>query len=222
MSATAGTKVVTIVIANDRPIVREGVRALLEREPGFLVVGEVGDGVEAIRIVERLNPDVLIVEVSMPGLGGLDVTREVRKHSPKTRVIVLSRHADEEYVRAAIGKGALGYVLDRSSTRDLVEAIRLAAAGYRYLSPPLTELAIEAYTERGTTEADPYEGLTPRERQVLPLAAEGLSNKTIGARLFISPRTVEVHRSKLKQKLGLRTHRDLVRYAVRRGFLPES
>ncbi|MEA2625861.1 MAG: hypothetical protein QOD06_1906 [Candidatus Binatota bacterium] len=222
-TASAAPGVTTIVIVDERRIVREGVRALLEREPGLRVVGDVGDGLEAIRMVERLRPDILIVDVAMPGLGGLDVIRELRKQSHDTKVIVLSMYSDERYVREAIGSGALGYVLKTSGSRELIEAIRLAASGRRYLSPPLTERAIAVYAKGvAAGELDPYELLTTREREVLRLVAEGCSNKEMGARLFISPRTVEAHRFKLKRKLGLRTHSDIVQYALRRGLLSPS
>ena len=210
----------TIVLADDHPIVRQGLRALLETEPDFRVVGEAGDGLEATRLVERLQPNMLVLDLMLPGLSGLEVTRLVRQHSPQTHVVILSMHADESYVLEALKNGAIGYVLKDSSAADLVHAVREGAAGRRYLSPPLSERAIERYIQKGEAATqDIYETLTTREREVLHLAAEGHTIAAIAARLFISPRTVETHHANLMRKLGLRTQTDLIRYALRRGIL---
>lgn len=214
---------VTIVLADDHPVVRQGLRALLESEPAFRVIGEVDDGLEAVRVVGRLQPHVLIVDLSMPGLNGLEVTRQVRRRFPKTRVLMLSIHADEAYVLQALRNGAAGYILKDSSTADLLRAVFEVASDRRYLSSLLSQHAIEAYVQKEREEMlDTYEMLTTREREVLQLAAEGHSNSEIGARLFISPRTVETHRSTLMKKLGLKKQTDLVRYALRRGILPND
>ncbi len=211
----------TLVLADDHPVVRQGLRAVLEAEPSFSVVGEVADGLEVLPLVERLRPDVLIVDVMMPGLSGLEVTRQVRQRSPGTRVLVLSMYANEIYVLEALRNGASGYVLKGASAADLVEAVRVAAAGRRYLSPPLSERGLEAYAERARAGTlDLYETLTTREREVLHLAAEGYSNPKIATRLGISTRTAETHRAHIMRKLGLQSQTDLVRYAVRRGILP--
>lgn len=216
---------ITIVLADDHPIVRQGIRALLDTQPDYEVVAEVDDGLAAIETVERLKPDVLIVDVMMPGLNGLEVTRRVRERLPQTRVIVLSMHSNEPYVLEALRNGATAYVLKATSTSSLMEAIQAAAAGKRYLSPPLTERAIDAYIQRAKTvssewdKADSYEMLTTREREVLQLAAEGLSNIQIGERLTISPRTAETHRTNLMRKLKLRSQTDLVRYSMERGLI---
>ncbi len=210
----------TIVLADDHHVVRQGLRALLETEPDFRVVGETGDGLEATRLVERLQPNMLVLDLMIPGLGGLEVTRLVRQHSPQTQVLILSMHADESYVLEALKNGAIGYVLKDSSAADLVHAVRQGAAGRRYLSPPLSERAIEEYIQKAEAATqDIYETLTTREREVLHLAAEGHTIAAIAARLFISPRTVEAHRANLMRKLGLRTQTDLIRYALRRGIL---
>ena len=211
----------TIVLADDHPVVRQGLRAVLEAEKDFRLIGETGDGLETVRLIERLQPDVLMLDLMMPGLGGLEVTRQVSQRSPRTRVVILSMHADEAYVLEALKNGATGYVLKESSADDLVRAIREVAAGRRYLSPPLSERAIETYVQRARDASlDGYESPTPREREVLHLAAEGHHNPEIAARLFISSRTVEVHRANLMRKLGFRTQTDLVRYALKRGILP--
>jgi DNA-binding NarL/FixJ family response regulator len=210
----------TIVLADDHALVRQGLRAVLESEPDFAVVGEVGDGLAVADAVERLTPDVLIVDVVMPGLSGLEVTRQVMQRSPGTRVVVLSMYANEAYVLEALRNGALGYVLKDASASDLVRAVREAVAGRRYLSPPLSEQAIEDYARRTLPDGlDPYDALTTREREVLHLAAQGCSNPEIADRLSISPRTVETHRANLMRKLELRGQTDLVLYAVRRGII---
>ena len=214
---------VTIVLADDHPVVRQGLRTLLESESGFRVIGEAGDGLEAVRMVERLSPRVLIVDLTMPGLSGLEVTRQVSRRFPQTHVLVLSIHADEAYVLQALRNGAAGYLLKESSTADLVRAVFEVASDRRYLSPPLSQQAIEAYVQNGREKMlDTYEMLTTREREVLQLAAEGYSNSEIGTRLFISPRTVETHRGALMKKLGLKNQTDVIRYALRRGILPND
>lgn len=217
------SKETTIVLADDHRVVRQGLRAVLETEPGFRVIGEVGNGSEVTRLVERLRPDVLVLDLMMPGLNGLEVTRHVRKRSPTTAVVILSMHRDESYVLEALKNGAAGYVLKDSSAEELVRAVHEAAQNRRYLSPPLSDSAIEAYIKGARTEAsDSYDSLTSREREVLQLAAEGYTNHEIGKRLFISPRTVEIHRANMMEKLSLRSQTDLIRYALKRGILPEN
>ena len=210
----------TIVLADDHHVVRQGLRALLEGEPGFSVIGEAAEGLAVIEMVERLSPDVLVVDVMMPGLTGLEVARQLRQRSPQTRVLMLSMYANEAYVMEALRLGASGYVLKGASAAELVQAVREAAAGRRFLSPPLTEHAIEAYVQKAQAAApDRYEMLTTREREVLHLAAEGYTHSEVAARLGISPRTAETHRANLMRKLGLKTQTDLVRYAFQRGIL---
>lgn len=210
----------TIVLADDHHVVRQGLRALLEAEPAFRVIGEAGDGLEAVRQVEHLRPDVLVLDLMMPGLSGLEVTRQVRKRSPRTCVVVLSMHANEAYVLEALRAGAAAYVLKESTSVELVRAIHEAASGRDYLSPPLSQRAIEAYIRKAKEAIqDPYEGLTTREREVLHLAAEGLTNAEIATRLSLSPRTIEDYRANLMHKLSLRTQTDLIRYALQRGII---
>jgi DNA-binding NarL/FixJ family response regulator len=211
----------TILLVDDHHVVREGLRVLLEAEPDLSVVGEAADGLEVAKLVERLQPNVMVVDLMMPGLNGLEVTRHVRQHFTETRVVILSMYANEAYVLQALRNGADGYVLKDATATELVRAVREAAAGRRYLSPPLSERAIEAYVHKAQTATpDVYETLTTREREVLQLAAEGHRNPQIAARLMISPRTAETHRTNLMRKLGLNTQTDLVRYAVRQGLLP--
>lgn len=213
----------TIVLAEDHLVVRQGLRALLEAEPGFSVVGETSDGLRVVELVGHLAPDVLVLDLVLPGLGGLDITREVTRRFPRTRVVILSMHSSDAYVLQALTHGAAAYVLKESSAADLRRAIREVRAGRRYLSPPLSEEGIEAYLARArTAEVDIYETLTTREREVLHLAAEGLSNPAIAERLGIGTRTAETHRAHVMQKLGLRSRTDLIVYALRRGLIPEG
>jgi DNA-binding NarL/FixJ family response regulator len=212
---------VTIILADDHHMMRQGLRMLLEAEEDFRVVAEAGDGLEAAQLAERFTPDVIIVDVMIPGLNGLEVTRQVGKRSPHTRVIMLSMYSNEAYVLEALRNGAAGYVLKEASATDLIRAVREVIAGRRYLSPPLSEHAIEAYVQKAQDDLlDPYETLTTREREVLQLAAEGRTNADIAAALCVSPRTVETHRAHLMHKLGLHSQADLIRYALRRGILP--
>ncbi len=211
----------TIMLADDHKIVRQGLRALLEAEPDFSLVGEAGDGLEAVRLAERLRPDVLVLDLMMPGLTGMEVTLQVGKRSPQTRVIILSMHANEAYVLEALRNGAAGYVLKESSADELVQAVREVVAGRRFLSSPLSERAIDAYVSKSREGTlDRYETLTGREREVLHLAAEGHTNAEIAGRLSISSRTAETHRANMMRKLELRSQTDLIRYALRRGIIP--
>jgi two-component system, NarL family, response regulator NreC len=212
---------ISIMLADDHPIVRQGLKALLESEQNFRLVGEAGDGLEAVRLAIRLKPDVLVTDVMMPGLNGLEVTRQVTKSLPQTRVIILSMYTDDSYVLEALKNGATGYVLKDSQATDLVEAIREVAAGNKYLSPPLSERELELYAQRiELVPADPYELLTTREREVLHLVAEGRTSAEIAQQLFISPRTAEGHRANLMRKLGMQNNAELVRYALKRGIVP--
>jgi DNA-binding NarL/FixJ family response regulator len=212
--------VTTLLLADDHAVVRLGLRRLLEGEPGLDVVGEVGDGLELLLAVERLRPDVLLLDLMMPGLSGLEALRQVRKRYPKMHVVILSMHATEAYVFEALRNGAAAYVLKGSGGSEVREAVRAVIAGRRYLSPPLSERAIQSYVEKADgVVRDAYDGLSGREREVLQLSAEGHSNSEIAARLFISRRTVESHRAKLFEKLGLHSQTDLVRYALRRGII---
>lgn len=210
-----------ILLADDHNIVRQGLRALLQSEPHFHLVGEASDGIEAVRLAERLKPDVLITDVMMPGLNGLEVTRQVTKSLPRTRVIILSMYTNDAYVFEAFKNGALGYVLKDSQASDLIQAVREVISGQRYLSPPLSERALELYIRKvESVPEDPYELLTTREREVLQLVAEGRTSAEIAHRLFISPRTAEGHRANLMRKLSLQTNADLIRFALKRGILP--
>jgi DNA-binding NarL/FixJ family response regulator len=213
----------TVFLADDHQIFRQGLRALLETTPGFEVVGEAADGIETPRRVERLKPNVLVLDLMLPGLNGLEVARQVSKRTPETRIVILSMHSNVAYVYEALQAGALGYVVKETGVQELVKAVRAAAAGQRYFSPPISEQAVETYHRHAAgSPLDLHDTLTTREREVLQLTAEGLSGTAIAARLFISPRTVESHRANLMRKLGVRNQKELVRYAVERQTLPKE
>jgi DNA-binding NarL/FixJ family response regulator len=211
---------IKLVLVEDHEVVRQGLRALLVAEPDFQIVGETGDGLAAAELVAQLRPDVLVLDLMLPGLGGMEVVREVRQRSPETRVVILSMHTNEAYVLGALQAGAVAYVLKKSGASELLAAIRAAWTGRRYLSPPLSEVAIQAYVEKSRATPDPYQTLTAREREVLHLMVEGLTSAEIAGKLVISHRTVEMHRSRVMHKLGLDKKTDLIRYAIKRGLLP--
>jgi DNA-binding NarL/FixJ family response regulator len=212
---------VTILLADDHPIVRQGLRHLLQDEPGVMIVGEASDGLQAVQLTEKFKPNILILDMMMPDLNGLEVLRQVKERSPGTSSIVLSMQSADVYVVEALRAGALGYVLKETGPSELLGAVQQVVRGQRYLSPRISERLIEVLLE--TTEklpADPYQSLTNREREVLQMAAEGLTTSEIGKRLSISPRTAELHRGRMMNKLGLHNQTDLIRYALKRGILP--
>jgi two-component system response regulator NreC len=211
---------ISIILADDHPVLRRGIRTLLEAEPDLSVVAETGDGLETLRLVERLQPDVLVLDLMMPGLSGLEVLRIIPRRSRETRVVVVSMHSNIAFVAEALKNGATGYVLKGSTEEEIIKAVREAAAWRRFLSPPVSEIAIDAYIEQAKAGPfDPHETLTPREREVLQLAAEGMTSPEISVRLHISPRTVENHRANLMKKLGLENQSELVRHALRHGLI---
>ncbi len=212
---------ISIILADDHPVVRRGMQSLFESEPDLAVVGVASDGFEAIRLAERLKPDVLVLDLMMPRLGGLEALRVLRVRAPRTRTVILSMHGGTAFVARALQGGAVGYVLKECAEEHLMRAVREAYAGRRYLSPPVTEDAVRKYLEQAKTDRfDAHETLTPRQRQVLQLAAEGKTSAEIGAVLKISPRTVENHRAMLMERLALTNQTDLIRYAVRHGLIP--
>lgn len=193
---------------------------MLDADPEFSVVGETADGLETVALVEKLQPNLLVVDVMMPGLNGLEVARQVLSRSSNTRIVVLSMHSDEAYVLEALKNGVLGYVLKDSSVDDLIRALNDVSCGMLYLSPPLSQRAIQSYTQRAQeTVSGPYSQLTGREREVMQLTVDGLTNAKIAERLSISPRTAETHRANLMRKLNVRTQAELIRLAFRTGIL---
>jgi two-component system, NarL family, response regulator NreC len=214
---------IRIVIANEHPVVRQGLRVFLDSDPEFDIVGETDNGPEVLRLVEDLRPDVLIVDLVIRGQDGPELTQQITRQWPDVRVVILSIRSDETSVQKALGSGAVGYVLKDSTAAELRRAIHDVMAGRRYLSPQLSERAIEAFVRNAQhAPFDEYNTLTSREQEVFRLAALGLNNAEVAAKLSISPRTVETHRSRIMHKLGLRTQTELVRYALRRGIVPKD
>ena len=217
---------VRLILADDHQVVRLGLRTLLESEPDLQVVGEAADGLEAIRLAEKLSPQVAILDLQMPGLNGIETARQLRARFPSMCIVMLSMFDSEAYVVEALSAGASAYVLKQATTGDLVTAVREVLMGKRYLSPSLSERAIEAYIHyvqsARTGELDVIESLTPREREVLHLVARGATTAEIAGRLSLSPRTVDTHRAQMMRKLGLHSQVDLVRFAMERGILPEN
>lgn len=208
-----------ILLADDHHIVRQGLRALLEGEPDFSLVGEASDGTEVLPLVERLKPHVVVLDIKMPGRSGIEVAREVSQKTA-TKIVMLSMYSEDAYVAQSLRAGASAYVLKEARAGDLVHAIREVAEGRRYLSAPLSERTIESYLDAAAATLDTYETLSPREREVLLHAAQGELNPQVAQALGISPRTVETHRANLMRKLGLKGQTDLVRYAIKRGIVP--
>jgi DNA-binding NarL/FixJ family response regulator len=209
---------ISIVLADENAIVRRGLHALFNSEPDFEVVGVASDGSGAFRLAERLKPEVLVVDLMMPGLGGLAALCSVRRCAPQTRIVVLSMHDASLFVSQALKNGAAAYVLKSDPEEKLMCAIRDAAAGRRFLSPPAPQIAVRLNTEESKT--DPHKTLTRRQRQILQLTVSGKTSAQSAAALKISPRTVENHRAMLMERLGLNNHTDLIRHAIQHGLIP--
>ena len=208
---------IRILIADDHGVVAEGLKHLVEAESDMEVVALVEDGREAVQQSRDLQPDVVLMDLSMPELNGADATRAILQRDPKCRVIVLSMYSQREYVRRALKAGAAGYVVKRSSAKEVVEAIRAVHAGQRYLSPRVADVVLEDYSDE--KQDDPLARLSAREREVLQLLAEGRTGAEIAARLSLSQKTVETYRARLVEKLGIRDLAGLVRFAIQRGLV---
>ena len=206
---------IRVILADDHILVRQGVKSLLERE-GFQVVGEASDGQDLIKLSAKFTPDVAVVDISMPILNGLDAIRELRKSSPKTKPILLTRHDEDQYVTEALRAGVKGYVLKHQAANDLVHAIHQVCRGGIYLSPSISRAVVDAYLSKTEISADP---LSARERQVVQLIGEGKSTREVASLLGISVKTAESHRNRLMQKLDIHETASLVRYAIRRGLV---
>jgi DNA-binding NarL/FixJ family response regulator len=210
----------TILLADDHPLVRAGIRRVLETEPELRIVGEASDGEKALALVEELDPEIVILDLAMPGLDGLELLRRTQARRPRTRVIVLTMHASPEYVLRAIRDGAHGYLLKESAAQDLLAAIRTVRAGGHYHSAPVQALLAEAVQAGEPDPVHPLDRLTEREREVLREIAAGYSTKQVAARLGIGVRTVESHRASLMRKLDLHSVARLTQFALREGLLP--
>ncbi|MQA89292.1 MAG: response regulator [Gemmatimonas sp.] len=210
-----------ILLVDDHAVLRAGLKSLLEAEAGMEVVGEAGTGEEAIELAERMKPDVVVMDLSMPGIGGLEATRRIAEMDQGARVLVLTMHGEEEHLLPVLEAGGSGYVNKRSADEELIEAIRTVARGDVFLYPNAAKLLLQGFRgkgERGETE-DPLDRLTDREREVLSQTAEGYSSAEIGKKLFISPKTVDTYRSRIMEKLGLHHRSELVRFALQQGLL---
>jgi DNA-binding NarL/FixJ family response regulator len=214
---------IRVLLADDHTLVRAGIRSLLEGLENVEVVGEAGDGQEAVRLAESLRPDVVLLDVGMPGLNGLDVAARLVIHDPSIRVLILSMHTSEEYVLRALRAGCAGYLLKGSAVAELEIAVRAVARGETYLSPAVSKHVMDDYVRRTGGATDPIDALTPRQREVLQLVAEGNTSKDIADRLGLSFKTVEAHRAQIMERLGLHDVAGLVRFAMRMGLVrPES
>ena len=210
-----------IVIAEDHTILREGLRSLLSSNPDFEIVGEAEDGREAIRCVEKLKPDLILTDLSMPRMNGMEAIREIKKQSPKTKILVLTVHKTEEYILATLKAGADGYLLKDSTHHELMMAVKNVLSGKHYISPEISEKVIEGYLEGRKTlkPRTSWETLTQREREILKLIAEGYKNKEIAEDLCISVKTVEKHRANLMEKLNLHNVQALTALAIEKGLV---
>jgi RNA polymerase sigma factor (sigma-70 family) len=214
-------KKIRILLADDHGLVRKGLRLLLERETDFEVVGEAADGREAARLAETLEPNIVVMDIAMPQLNGIDATAQIVKRNPRIGVIILSMHSDEGYLMRALTAGARGYLLKDSAEPDLLRAVRVVAEGKPFFSPAIAAALLEDYVrqlqQRGLQ--DTYELLTDREKEILQLLAEGKSNKEVASLLNLSPYTVETHRTHIMQKLNLHNTAEIVLYAVRKKII---
>lgn len=208
-----------VVLADDHTLFREGVRSLLERLAGFEVVAEYGDGRDALEGIERHRPDVALLDITMPGLNGLEVATRAMRASPGTRIVLLSMHANEAYVSQALRAGVAGYLLKDAAAAELELALRAVVQGNRYLSPAISKQVLEGIVDGRPLEADPLAGIPARQREILQLIAEGKNTKEIAAILGVGVKTVETHRARLMDRLDIRDVAGLVRFAIRAGLV---
>ena len=210
---------IRVLLADDHQIVRQGLSALINAQPGIEIVGEAHDGLELLDLVEKLRPHVVVTDIAMPNLNGVDATGLIRKRFPEVQVIILSMHAASSYVIRALRNGALGYVLKSDDIEDVIDAINSVSRGHRYLSGQVSEQVISSLIVGKETEIDLEKRITGREREILQLVAEGNTNIQISKKLNISSRTVETHRANMMNKLGLSSQADVIHFAIQNGIV---
>lgn len=212
---------ISLILADDHAVVRSGLRMLLEAQPDMQIIAEVESGTEAVEKVESLRPNVILMDIQMPGVSGIEATREIRRIAPDTAVLALTMHEDDQYFFEMLNAGASGYVPKRAAPDELLTAIRTVARGEVFLYPSLATRLVQDYLKRDEDDEQNqvYDELTPREREVLILIAEGLSNAEIGEQLVISVKTVDRHRENIMRKLNMHSRIDLVKYAIKRGLI---
>jgi DNA-binding NarL/FixJ family response regulator len=209
----------TIILADDHKLVRQGVRSLLEAQPGLKVIGEASDGLEALKLIETLSPDIAILDVMMPNMNGIETAKLVSQRALKTKIIFLTMHANATYAVRALQSGALAYLLKDADFDEILQAIETVMEGRRYLSAAITDEVFEMLLSAGTGIDHSLDALSPREREILQLIAEGNTNAAIAEKLTISVRTVESHRLNLMKKLRINSHADLVKFAIQQGLI---
>jgi two-component system, NarL family, response regulator NreC len=219
--APAQSGKIRVLLADDHEIVRQGVKMILTAEPDIEVVGEAEDGRQAVEMATRLKPDVAVLDISMPGIDGIQATRHIKAALPNVHILALSMHDDDTYVFQMLKVGGSGYVLKRAAATDLVQAIRAVRRGKAFLYPAVAKAVVADYLKRVESGEgrETYDGLTEREREILTLVAEGTTNQDISEKLYISIKTVQTHRTHIMEKLGLHDRTMLVRYAVRKGLI---
>lgn len=210
---------ISVLIADDHTIVRSGVRMLLEAEPDIRVVGEALNGIEALELTESLQPDVVLMDITMPELDGLETTKQLKARFPHINVLVLTMHRSDEYFFEMLKAGASGYILKGAKTSELINAVHIVHRGEVFLYPSMTQKLVQGYLQLADWDTETEPSLSPREKEIFQLLAEGYSNKEIADELVISPSTVHSHRSNLMDKLGLNNRRELIQYARRRGLI---
>ncbi len=216
MNTQPSNRKIRVLLVDDHGVVRQGFRLILQQHPDVEVVGEASEAQEAIALVEKLEPDVVILDVAMPRVNGVEVARQIRQNSPRSNLLMLSMHKDAMYVRESLRAGAKGYLLKDSMDKDLLDAVRAVARGDGFLSPSVSGTVVEDYQKH---VKDPLDLITNRERQILQMLAEGKTSKDVAAELDISVYTVDAHRSRIMKKLQLKTIGDLVRFAIQRGLV---